>query len=150
MSGAGAGLNRSVFGAMIGCGVRNPAWLPNQPEGDEMPVLYPDAETRRPESSRPAVALPTMWEDDGVFVDGEVRVRVPDRAEPSVPRTLRDKLAADERERRDHIRRWARMMIVHLERADFYAPQDGYVETLERLRELLQDEIDTVRAAEAR
>ncbi|HEX6036931.1 hypothetical protein [Longimicrobium sp.] len=101
------------------------------------------------ETSRPAVALPTLWEDDGVFVDGEVRVRVPDRATPATPRSLRDKLAADERERRDHIRRWARMMIVHLERTDFLAPQDDYVDTLERLRELLQREIDTVRAAEA-
>ncbi len=104
------------------------------------------ADSRR--TSPPAVALPTQWEGDGVFVDGEVRVIVPDRPAAAVPRTLRDKLAADERERRDHIRRWARMMIVHLERADFYAPQDGYVETLERLRELLQVEIDAVRAEE--
>lgn len=113
-----------------------------------MPVLYPGAaDPRRPESSRPAVALPTQWEGDGVFVDGEVRVRVPERAEPAAPRSLRDKLAADERERRDHIRRWARMMIVHLERADFYAPQDGYVPTLERLQTLLQREIDAAREA---
>ena len=42
------------------------------------------------------------------------------------------------------------MMIVHLERTEFYAPQDDYVSTLERLRELLQDEIESVRAAEAR
>lgn len=115
-------------------------------------VNLPDraADMRRTEASRPAVALPTVWEDDGIFVDGEVRVRIPDHAPPAPPRTLRDKLAADERERRDHVRRWARMMIVHLERADFLAPQDGYVETLERLRELLQREIDTVRAAESR
>ncbi|HEX6912773.1 MAG TPA: hypothetical protein VF142_20365, partial [Longimicrobium sp.] len=78
-----------------------------------MPVLYPGAEARRPDRSRPAVAIPTQWEGDGVFVDGEVRVRVPDPAEPAAPRSLRDRLAADERERRDHIRRWARMMIVH-------------------------------------
>jgi hypothetical protein len=108
------------------------------------------ADSPRPEGSRPAVALPTQWEGDGVFVDGEVRVLVPDRAAPAVPRTLRDKLAADERERRDHIRRWARMMIVHLERTEFYAPQDDYVSTLERLRELLQDEIDSVREAESK
>ena len=115
-------------------------------------IHLPDraAASRRTDSSRPAVALPTMWEDDGIFVDGEVRVRVPDRAPPASPRSLREKLAADERERRDHIRRWARMMIVHLERTDFLAPQDGYVETLERLRELLQREIDSVRATEAR
>jgi hypothetical protein len=103
------------------------------------------ADARRTESSRPAVALPTQWEGDGVFVDGEVRVIVPDRPAAAVPRTLRDKLAADERERRDHIRRWARMMIVHLERADFHAPQEDYVSTLERLRTLLQREIDDVR-----
>ena len=115
-------------------------------------VNLPDraANPRRTEVSRPAVALPTLWEDDGVFVDGEVRVRLPDRTPPPPPRSLRDKLAADERERRDHIRRWARMMIVHLERADFYAPQDGYVPTLERLRELLQREIDAVKEAERR
>ena len=116
-----------------------------------MPRLYPGvAESRRTESSRPAVALPTQWEGDGIFVDGEVRVRVPDRAAPEGPRSVREKLAADERERRDHIRRWARMMIVHLERTDFYAPQDGYVATLERLQHLLQREIDAVRAAESR
>jgi hypothetical protein len=115
-----------------------------------MPVLYPGAETRRPESSRPAVALPTQWEADGVFVDGEVRVRMPDPAEPAPPRSLFDKLAADERERRDHIRRWARMMIVHLERADFHAPQEDYVDTLERLQQLLQREIDAVKEAERR
>jgi hypothetical protein len=115
-----------------------------------MSLLYPGAaDSRRTETSRPAVALPSMWEDDGVFVDGEVRVRVPDRTPPALPRTLRDKLAADEQERRDHIRRWARMMIVHLERADFYAPQEDYVPTLERLQMLLQREIDAVREAES-
>jgi hypothetical protein len=105
------------------------------------------AGSRRSENPGPAVALPTQREGDGVFVDGEVRVRVPDRAAPAAPRSLRDKLAADERERRDHIRRWARMMIVHLERADFHAPQEDYVPTLERLQELLQREIDAVRTA---
>lgn len=115
-------------------------------------VNLPDraADPLHTERSRPAVALPTLWEDDGVFVDGEVRVRLPDRTPPPPPRTLRDKLAADERERRDHIRRWARMMIVHLERADFYAPQEDYVDTLERLRSLLQREIDAVREPESR
>lgn len=110
-------------------------------------VNLPDraANERHPETSRPAAALPDPWEAGGVFVDGEVRVHVPGRTAPAPPRSLRDKLAADERERRDHIRRWARMMIVHLERADFYAPQEDYVPTLQRLQALLQREIDDVR-----
>ena len=103
------------------------------------------ADVPRPEASRTAVAPRTARDRDGVFTDGEVRVHIPQRARPASPRSPRDKLAADERERRDHIRRWARMMIVHLERADFYAPQDGYVATLERLQQLLQREIDAAR-----
>lgn len=60
------------------------------------------------------------------------------------------RLAAEERERREHIRRWAKLMIVHLERADFDAGYTGYVETLERLRELLAREIRHTHAEAAR
>lgn len=47
-----------------------------------------------------------------------------------------------ERERRSHIRRWATFMIVHLERSEHeHAPHYGYVEALERLRELIDREL---------
>jgi hypothetical protein len=96
----------------------------------------------RPEASPPAVAPRTARDRDGLFiVDGPMRIHLPDAPPP----LLTDRFAADERERRDHIRRWARMMIVHLERADFHAPQEDYVPTLERLQHLLQREIDAVR-----
>lgn len=109
-----------------------------QPEGDGM-IEFPD----RTSAASPAVASRT-GDRDGVFVAGSVRIRVPER-EPV--RSLVEKFAGDERERRDHIRRWARMMIVHLERTDFHAPQEDYVSTLERLQQLLQREIDAVREA---
>jgi hypothetical protein len=92
-------------------------------------------------SASPAVAPRSLGESGGVFVAGSVRIRVPER-EPV--RSLVEKFAGDERERRDHIRRWARMMIVHLERTEFHAPQEDYVATLERLQELLQLEIDSI------
>jgi hypothetical protein len=93
----------------------------------------------------PAVAPRTTRDRDGLFiVDGPMRIRVP---EPAAPRSPAASLAGDERERRDHIRRWARMMIVHLERADFDAPQEDYVPTLQRLQHLVQREIDAVQAA---
>ena len=107
-----------------------------QPEGDGM-IEFPDRAT----SSSPAAA-PRIGDRDGVFIAGSVRIRIPER-EPV--RSLVEKFAGDEHERRDHIRRWARMMIVHLEHADFHAPQEDYVSTLERLQELLQREIDAVR-----
>ncbi len=47
----------------------------------------------------------------------------------------------EERERQDHIRRWAHLMILHLERAE-----EGYVytfqESLVRLRELIDRELE--------
>jgi hypothetical protein len=104
----------------------------------------------RPEAAPNAVAPRVARDRDGVFVIGPLRMRVRARPRPSpLPRGTQEKRAAAERERRDHIRRWARMMIVHLERADFYAPQDNYVATLERLQMLLQREIDAVREAES-
>jgi hypothetical protein len=99
----------------------------------------------RPDAMPPAVGARLKRARDGSFVCGPLRVR---------PRTRparfqrRDVLPADERERREHIRRWARMMIVHLERSEFDARQEGYAPTLERLRDLLQREIDRVRAEE--
>lgn len=102
----------------------------------------------RPEAASPAAATRLTRDRDGLFlVDGPLRMRVPEAAPQVPPPTLAEKLDRDEQERRDHIRRWARMMIVHLERADFYAPQEDYVPTLERLQELLQREIDAVRGA---
>lgn len=103
----------------------------------------------RPEAPPLAVRARTVRERDGFLVAGPLRMRIDSRPRPAVVRTPAEVMAGDEGERRDHIRRWARMMIVHLERADFHAPQEGYVPTLERLRELLQREIDVVRAAEA-
>lgn len=100
-------------------------------------IEFPD----RTSATSPAAA-PRIGDRGGVFVAGSVRIRIPER-EPV--RSLVEKFAGDERERRDHIRRWARMMIVHLERADFHAPQEDYVATLERLQHLLQREIDAVR-----
>ena len=70
---------------------------------------------------------------DGSFVCGPLRVRPRPAAPPQ--------LAPDEMERREHIRRWARMMIVHLERSDFDTRQEGYTGTLHRLRDLLDREI---------
>jgi hypothetical protein len=108
------------------------------------------AAAARPEAPPAAVAPRTARDRDGIFVLGPLRMRVRARSRPAPPRSPQEMLAADEHERRDHVRRWARMMIVHLERADFYAPQDGYVATLERLQTLLQREIDAVREAESR
>lgn len=77
---------------------------------------------------------------DGSFVCGTLRVQ---------PRPARPRLPADEMERREHIRRWARMMIVHLERSDFDAREEGYVPTLRRLQELLDREIRRVDPGES-
>jgi hypothetical protein len=99
----------------------------------------------RSEATSQAVAPRTARERDGLYVVGPLRMRVRARPRPAPHPSPPEITAAEERERRDHIRRWARMMIVHLERADFYAPQDGYVATLERLQQLLQREIDAVR-----
>lgn len=105
--------------------------------------------TPRPEVVTPAVVPRLPRERDGFVVFGPLRMRVRARPRPEPPpRSLVEKRAAAERDRRDHIRRWARMMIVHLERADFHAPQEGYLATLERLGELLQREIDDVRRSE--
>ncbi|HEX2203672.1 MAG TPA: hypothetical protein VHG91_10255 [Longimicrobium sp.] len=68
-----------------------------------------------------------------------VRIRVPqDTSVPPAPAGL----AADERERREHIRRWAKFMIVHLERSDFdHVPHLTYEEALERLKALVEREL---------
>lgn len=107
------------------------------------------ASQARSESPSLAVRSRAVRERDGFLVAGPLRMRIDSRPRPAPIRTPAEVMAGDEGERRDHIRRWARMMIVHLERADFHAPQEGYVATLERLRELLQREIEVVRAAEA-
>ena len=73
-----------------------------------------------------------------------VRVLVP-RA--PVARRGTPPLPLDERERRSHIRRWASLMIVHLERSDFDdARHYSYEEALERLKELVERELESVRA----
>ncbi len=56
----------------------------------------------------------------------------------------------EEQERRRHIRQWARLMIVHLERSDFDANHYSYVETLERLRELVDRELQQVQGVAMR
>ena len=57
-----------------------------------------------------------------------------------------DRLDAAERERRSHIRRWAALMIVHLERDEHDdARHYGYEEALERLQALIARELDEVR-----
>lgn len=89
-------------------------------------------------SAPPAVGARLKRARDGSFVCGPLRVRP--RARPVTPLPL----ATDEVERREHVRRWARMMIVHLERSDFDARHEGYVPTLRRLRELLDREIQRV------
>lgn len=94
----------------------------------------------RPDTMPPAVGARLKRARDGSFVCGPLRVR------PRKQPVRRIALPADERERREHIRRWARMMIVHLERSEFDTRQEGYVPTLERLQALLQREIDQVRA----
>ena len=103
----------------------------------------------RPETLPPAVAPRPARDRDGLFVAGPLRMRVRARPRPAAPLSLEEALAADDRDRRDHIRRWARLMIVHLERADFYVSQDDYAATLERLQSLLQREVDLVRRAGA-
>lgn len=60
-----------------------------------------------------------------------------------------DRIDADERERRSHIRRWAAMMIVHLERSEHEdARHYSYFEALERLQELIARELETTRTDE--
>ena len=108
-----------------------------------MPETTPRA-APHPEAIQPAAGARLKRAHDGSFICGSLRVRPRTRPVGS-PR--RDLLPGDERERREHIRRWARMMIVHLERSEFDARQEGYAPTLERLRDLLQREIDSVRAA---
>ena len=53
-----------------------------------------------------------------------------------------------ERERRSHIRRWAKMMIVHLERSEFDTTYYSYTEALERLKELIERELEQARSAD--
>ncbi len=79
---------------------------------------------------------------DGSLVCGPLRVQAPSRA--LSPSTFASHLPPDELERQEHVRRWARMMIVHLERSDFDVRQEGYAATLARLRDLLDREIERV------
>lgn len=51
---------------------------------------------------------------------------------------------AAERERRSHIRRWAKFMIIHLERTEFDGYDYTYPEALERLKELIDRELERV------
>lgn len=48
-----------------------------------------------------------------------------------------------ERERRDHVRRWAVMMIMHLEGREGDLPRYSYEDALARLRELIDRELAT-------
>ena len=76
-----------------------------------------------------------------------VRIRVP---QPSGVPPAPGGLPADERERRDHIRRWAKFMIVHLERSDFdHVPHLSYEESLERLKALIERELRAARGDSA-
>ena len=102
----------------------------------------PAAGAPRPAAASPAVGARLKRARDGSFVCGPLRVRP--RARPVTPLPL----TLDEAERREHVRRWARMMIVHLERSDFDARHEGYVPTLSRLRDLLDREIERVTTAE--
>lgn len=94
----------------------------------------------RPEAVPPAVGARLKRAPDGTFVCGPLRVRP--RRPSNSSRRREPQLSADELERREHVRRWARMMIVHLERSDFDVRQEGYAPTLRRLRELLDREIE--------
>lgn len=55
----------------------------------------------------------------------------------------------EERERRSHIRRWAKFMIVHMERSEFDGYDYTYTEALERLKALIDRELEKVRAMDA-
>ena len=98
----------------------------------------PAAGAPHPSAALPAVGARLKRARDGSFVCGPLRVRP--RARPVTPLPL----TLDEAERREHVRRWARMMIVHLERSDFDARLEGYVPTLTHLRDLLDREIERV------
>ena len=75
-------------------------------------------------------------------------LRVRPRRPSNASRRREPRLPADELERREHVRRWARMMIVHLERSEFDVRLEGYTPTLRLLRELLDREIDRVAAVD--
>jgi hypothetical protein len=92
----------------------------------------------------PAAGARLKSAPDGSFVCGPLRVRP--RSPSNSARRREPLLPADEVERREHVRRWARMMIVHLERSEFDARQEGYAPTLRRLQGLLQREIERVAA----
>ncbi|HEY0018416.1 MAG TPA: hypothetical protein VGC13_19070 [Longimicrobium sp.] len=95
--------------------------------------------------TQPAAGARLKRSRDGSFVCGPLRVQP--RSRMLSTRTPVPHLPPDERERREHVRRWARMMIVHLERADFDTRQEGYPATLARLRDLLDREIERVSVA---
>jgi hypothetical protein len=95
-------------------------------------------------STTPAAGARLKRSRDGSFVCGPLRVHP--RARTVAVRTAVPHLPPDERERREHVRRWARMMIVHLERSDFDMRQEGYAATLRRLQELLEREIERASA----
>jgi hypothetical protein len=90
----------------------------------------------------PAAGARLELASDGSFEDGPLRVRP--RSPSNSARRREPLLPADEVERREHVRRWARMMIVHLERSEFDAREEGYAPTLRRLQDLLQREIERV------
>lgn len=50
----------------------------------------------------------------------------------------------EERERRRMIQRWARFMIIHLDRSEFDAKHYSYTQALERLQELIELELRRV------
>lgn len=52
-----------------------------------------------------------------------------------------DRMDREERERRNHVRRWACLMIMHLEGRDADPPRYTYEEALARLRDLLDREL---------
>ncbi|HEX2211173.1 MAG TPA: hypothetical protein VHG93_26050 [Longimicrobium sp.] len=100
----------------------------------------------RPEPTSPAVGARLTRARDGSYVLGSLRVRP--RSRTGRGRAAAPFLPDDERERREHVRRWARMMIVHLERSDFDARHEGYVPTLQRLCDLLEREMERAAAVD--
>ena len=107
-------------------------------------IPTPAAGITRPAATPPAAGARLKRARDGSFVCGPLRVQAPSTA--LSPQTFASHLPPDELERREHVRRWARMMIVHLERSDFDTRQEGYAATLGRLRDLLDREIERANA----
>lgn len=94
-----------------------------------------------PGSPLPSAASSPVRSGEGAAV----RIRPLDTPPAPPP----DTTEAEERERRSHIRRWAAMMIVHLERSEHEdARHYSYFEALERLQALIARELESARTDE--